>query len=64
MDMAKRKSKSKMGRPPIPPAERRVVRVTVHMQQRELRLLTEQAKRRGVSLSELLMQPWRGEKKE
>ena len=52
-----------MGRPPKPPAEKYSEQVNVRMKRAERARLDAEAKRLGVSLSELLMRPWRkGEK--
>jgi len=48
-----------MGRPPLPKGTARELHVTVRLNAQELRRLKDEAKRRGVSVSELLMKPWR-----
>lgn len=47
------------GRPPCVPGHRRTAFVGVHMTPAERRKLEAEAKRLGVSLSALLMRPWR-----
>ena len=48
-----------MGRPPLPKGTARELHVTVRLSAQELRRLKDEAKLRGVSVSELLMKPWR-----
>ena len=48
-----------MGRPPKPPAERRDAQVTVSLTKAELARLRREAREAGVTVSELLMRPWR-----
>ena len=48
-----------MGRPPMPAGTARSAYVTVRLSERERVALKAEAKRRGVSVSELLMRPWR-----
>ena len=50
-----------MGRPPKPPAEKRGQRVLVSMTQAELQELTTEAKKHGMTISQILMRPWREE---
>lgn len=54
-----RGKKARMGRPPFPKGTARSLHVTVRLTARELRRLRAEARRRGVSVSELLMRPWR-----
>ena len=56
---AKRKPKSKMGRPPLPPGTQKATRLSVRVSDAELKLLLAEAKRRGMTISDLLMLPWR-----
>jgi len=51
--------KVKMGRPPKAPAEKYSAQVNIHMRQAERVRLDAEAKKRGLSLSALLMCPWR-----
>ena len=51
--------RKRMGRPPLPKGTARELHVTVRLNAQELRRLKDEAKRRGVSVSELLMKPWR-----
>ena len=53
------KKKTKMGRPPKAPADKYGEHVNVHMTQAERAMLEAEAKKRGLSLSSLLMSPWR-----
>jgi len=53
--------KTKMGRPPMKPSERRVAVVNVVMTRAERARLEAEAKRSGQTLSEVLMLPWRRE---
>jgi len=48
-----------MGRPPLPPEERKSVHVSVRLTRAELSRLKALAREHGVSVSELLMQLWR-----
>ena len=48
-----------MGRPPKPPAEKCGEQVNVRMTKRERAQMKAEAKRLGISLSALLMRPWR-----
>lgn len=57
--MTGKKRRKRMGRPPKRPAERRSVEVNVSMTRAERALLRKRAKALGVSVSELLMGPWR-----
>ena len=51
--------RKKMGRPPKPPERRRREFIGVHCTSAERRRLEHEAKRLGLSISELLMLPWR-----
>ncbi|MCK4670762.1 MAG: hypothetical protein KAT43_06175 [Nanoarchaeota archaeon] len=51
--------KKRMGRPFKPPEEKYSEQVNVRMTKAERKRLDAEAKRRGVSLSGLLMLPWR-----
>ena len=53
------KTKSKMGRPPIPKELRKSKVLRIRITEAELRELYHEAKRQGVSVSNLLMSPWR-----
>ena len=57
--MRKKDSKARMGRPPKLRAEKWGWRVTVNMTRKEREQLEAEAKRFGMSLSQLLMRPWR-----
>lgn len=48
-----------MGRPPLPPSERQARIVSVRVTEAELKMLRAEAKRRGVTVSALLLGPWR-----
>jgi len=56
------KPKKKMGRPPIPAADRRTEFYMVRMTPTERRTIETEAKNRGVSVAGLLMAPWRKER--
>ena len=60
--MAK-KRKAKMGRPPIPASELRSVLVAVRMTRAERARIRAEARRQGVTVTDLLMRGWREEKK-
>ena len=51
-----------MGRPPKPPADKYTEQVNVRMTASERELIEVQAQKQGVSLSAVLMRPWREEK--
>ena len=59
--MAKKK-KSKMGRPPLPPHMRRSVNASVRLTRAEYERLCQEARRRGITFSALIMEPWRGKR--
>lgn len=48
-----------MGRPPLPPEERKSVIVSVRLTKAELARLRALARRHGVTVSDLIMRPWR-----
>ena len=54
-----KKKKSRMGRPPLPPEERKSVHVSVRLAKAELARLKVLAREHGVTVSELIMRPWR-----
>ena len=56
--------KKKMGRPPKPATEKCGRLVCAKVTDAEFRALRAEAKRLGISLSALLMRPWREEGKE
>jgi hypothetical protein len=51
--------KLRTGRPRKPPREKQSERVMVYLTKTERRRLEELAKREGLSLSSLIMRPWR-----
>jgi len=53
------KQKTKMGRPPLPAEEKLGEQLNVRATRAERALLEAEAKRLGISVSELLMRPWR-----
>jgi hypothetical protein len=53
------KQKPRMGRPPLPPGQRKTTQLTVSVRKGEKAMLEVAARKRGVTVSELLMQPWR-----
>jgi hypothetical protein len=59
--MMGKKKKAKMGRPPKPLDEKQGVKVTVYMTEDERKQLEALADKEGISLSSLLMKPWRKE---
>jgi uncharacterized protein (DUF1778 family) len=61
--MSKRKKKAKMGRPPIPPSERRSAVITIRLRKDERKMLEREAKKEGLSFSSYLLKCWR-EKRE
>ncbi len=56
-----KKKKSKMGRPPMKPSERRSIVITLRLTPAERSRLEAEAKKSGQTLSEVLMRPWRRE---
>jgi hypothetical protein len=58
-DTGMRKSKHRMGRPPIDPKVRLSEVIGVRVTVAELRRLEAEARRRGCLVAELLMKPWR-----
>ena len=56
-----KKKQSRMGRPPLPPDERKSVHVSVRLAKAELARLKALAREHGVTVSKLLMRPWREE---
>ena len=61
--MEAKKPKKKMGRPPKPPGEKYSEIVTVKMTKAERKRIKAEMKRAGLSLSAVLMRPWRKEGK-
>ena len=59
----KRTKRAKMGRPPLPPGKRRGLHITVRLTEAEREKLDSEAARLGISISELVMRPWRGKGK-
>ena len=60
------KKTKRMGRPPLPPAERRNKQINLRVTTAERRRLEAEAERLGVSISVLILAPWReqwGERK-
>ena len=57
------KRKARMGRPPKPPDERQAERIMVNVTRAERVQLEREARKAGLSLSALLIRPWR-EKRE
>ena len=56
---AKRKPKSKMGRPPLPRGTQKAIRLSVRVTEAERAILDAEAKKQGITISDLLMQVWR-----
>lgn len=55
----KRQPKARMGRPPMPKGTQRTIQVKARVTPAEAKLLLAEAKRRGMTISDLLMLPWR-----
>jgi len=55
----KAKAKTRMGRPPMPPGTQRTMQVKARVTPAEAAMLQAAAKRRGITISDLLMKPWR-----
>ncbi len=56
---AMKEKKPRMGRPPLPSAQRRNIQLTVSVTKKEEKELRAEAGRRGKTISELLLEPWR-----
>ena len=54
-----KKRKKRMGRPRMAQSERRLAQWCVRMTQAERKVLEAEAKMRGLTVSDLLMRPWR-----
>ncbi len=54
-----KKTKAKMGRPPLPKNMLRSARVTIRMAEQERVQLKEDARREGVSIAKFLLRLWR-----
>ena len=61
--MAKMKRKSKMGRPAKPAAQRRSRFLSIRLTRQERAQVEAAAKKQGLSMGDLLMSPWRKDKK-
>ena len=59
--MGKKRKHQRMGRPPKPPHLKQSEMISVHVTPSERRRLEGEAARLGVTLSALLMRPWRKE---
>ena len=59
MAARRRTRKARIGRPPKPKIEKYSRHILVHMTQKERKILEEEAKERSISLSAILMLPWR-----
>ena len=59
---AKKKTRQRPGPKPKPAAEKMSAFVGIKMTQAERRRLEAEAKRLGITLSQLLMKPWRRDK--
>lgn len=56
---AKQKPKARLGRPPLPPGTQKAIRLSVRVTPAEATKLQSEAKRLGITVSQLLMRPWR-----
>lgn len=63
MKRNRKKGKARMGRPPKAPEDRRSINASVRVTRAEYERLLAEAERQGVTLSGLLMRPWRREGK-
>jgi len=59
----KRKPKTKMGRPPLPRGTQKAIRLSVRVTEAERAMLDAQANKQGITISDLLMGPWRDGRK-
>jgi len=57
--MKGKKKKSRMGRPPKKPSERRTAMVTIRLMTEERQKLGQDARKAGMSLSSYLLKCWR-----
>jgi len=55
----KRKPKTKMGRPPLPPGTQKALRLAVRVTPAEAAMLQAEASKHGMTVSDVLMRPWR-----
>lgn len=55
----KKKTSKRMGRPPKPAKQRLSAQWCVRMTQAERKMLEAEAERLGITVSDLLMRPWR-----
>ena len=60
---AKRKPKTKMGRPPLPRGTQKAIRLSVRVTEAERAMLESEAQKQGITISDLLMQVWRDGRK-
>ena len=60
--MTPKRTKKRMGRPPKDPKERRSVNLTIRLTQAEIDLVRRKAKARGVTVTQLLLDPLLEEK--
>lgn len=62
--MLQREKRSRMGRPPKRSFEKKNRQVSIAMTSAEMKLIRAEAEKAGMSISELLMRPWRKSGKE
>lgn len=60
----KKKSKARMGRPPMPAGTARTELVAVRISANERQRLEAEAKRRGMTMTDVLLQAWRERQEE
>ena len=53
------KKRSRMGRPPLPEGTAKQVVLSIRVAALELQALKAEAKQRGISMGNLLLEPWR-----
>jgi len=56
----KAKAKTRMGRPPLPRGTQKAIKLSVRVTPAEAKMLRAEARRRGITVSDLLMHLWRG----
>jgi len=55
----KAKAKTRMGRPPLPRGTQKAIRLSVRVTPAEAKMLRAAGKKQGITISDLLMEPWR-----
>ena len=59
MSTKNKTKRAKMGRPPLPQGTQKAIRLSVRVTPAEAAKLEAEAMKRGITVSDLLMAPWR-----